>query len=65
MAVKPDSSDRQIRFLLGGKVAAVDNVEPTRTVLAHLRETLGRPGTKVIAAPARSWSASSVTDRSS
>ena len=36
----------QVRFIVGGKVVAVDGVEPTRTVLAHVRETLGRPGTK-------------------
>jgi xanthine dehydrogenase small subunit len=35
-----------IRFVLDGRVHAVERVEPTRTVLQHLREDLGRTGTK-------------------
>ena len=46
MGARPESGDRQIRFLLGGQVISVDDVDPTRTVLAHLRESLGRPGAK-------------------
>ena len=46
MASKPEPVHSQIRFLLGGKAVVADNVAPTRTVLAHLRESLGRPGTK-------------------
>lgn len=46
MAAQPEASHSQVRFLLGGKIVTVDAVEPTRTVLAHLRESLGRPGTK-------------------
>jgi len=46
MAAQPEARHSQIRFLLGGKLVSVDAAEPTRTVLGHLRETLGRPGTK-------------------
>ena len=46
MAALPDPNHDQIRFILSGKVVAVAAVEPTRTVLNYLRETLGRPGTK-------------------
>ena len=46
MASQPEMAQSQIRFILGGKIVSVDAVEPTRTVLAHLRESLGRPGTK-------------------
>jgi xanthine dehydrogenase small subunit len=35
-----------IRYLLDGEVRTVANVDPTRTVLQHLREDLGRTGTK-------------------
>ncbi len=35
-----------IRYLLDGEVRTVANVGPTRTVLQHLREDLGRTGTK-------------------
>jgi xanthine dehydrogenase small subunit len=35
-----------IRYLLDGEVRTVSGVEPTRTVLQHLREDLGRTGTK-------------------
>ncbi len=35
-----------VRYLLDGKVRTVSGVEPTRTVLQHLREDLGRTGTK-------------------
>ena len=35
-----------IRYLLDGEVRTVSGVEPTRTVLQHLREDLGLTGTK-------------------
>ena len=35
-----------IRYLLDGEVRTVPGVNPTRTVLQHLREDLGRTGTK-------------------
>ncbi|MFO1363173.1 MAG: xanthine dehydrogenase small subunit [Burkholderiales bacterium] len=35
-----------IRYLLDGEVRTVRDVDPTRTVLQHLREDLGRTGTK-------------------
>ena len=35
-----------IRYVLDGEVRTVSRVEPTRTVLQHLREDLGRTGTK-------------------
>ena len=35
-----------IRYLLDGEVRSVSGLEPTRTVLQHLREDLGRTGTK-------------------
>ena len=35
-----------IRFILDGKVLAVDDVDPTQSVLGFLRERLGRTGTK-------------------
>jgi xanthine dehydrogenase small subunit len=35
-----------IRYLLDGEVRTVAGLEPTRTVLQHLREDLGRTGTK-------------------
>jgi len=35
-----------IRFILAGKVLAVDDVDPTQSVLGFLRERLGRTGTK-------------------
>ena len=40
------SNGEGIRFVLGGKVVAVDDVLPTKTVLNFLREDLGRIGTK-------------------
>ena len=46
VASNPPADHTQIRFVLGGKIVSVDAVEPTRTVLTHLRESLGRPGTK-------------------
>ena len=46
MALNPPADHAQIRFVLGGRIVSVDAVEPTRTVLTHLRESLGRPGTK-------------------
>jgi len=43
-----DSRDanRAVRFLLDGEVRTVRDIAPTRTVLQHLREDLGRTGTK-------------------
>jgi xanthine dehydrogenase small subunit len=35
-----------VRYLLDGEVRAVEVASPTRTVLQHLREDLGRTGTK-------------------
>jgi xanthine dehydrogenase small subunit len=35
-----------VRFVLDGEVVAVDDIDPTRTVLNFLREDLGRTGTK-------------------
>ena len=46
MEATSESGHSQVRFILGGKSVSVDAVEPTRTVLTHLRESLGRPGTK-------------------
>jgi xanthine dehydrogenase small subunit len=39
-------ANRTVRFVLDGEVRAVRDAEPTRTVLQHLREDLGRTGTK-------------------
>ncbi len=41
-----DSKGDGIRFILDGKVLAVDDVDPTQSVLGFLRERLGRTGTK-------------------
>ena len=46
MASQPEPVHTQVRFILGGKTVVVDDVAPTRTVLEHLRESLGRPGSK-------------------
>ena len=46
MGVPAESSHQQLRFIVNGKVVVIDDVDPTRTVLAYLRETLGLPGTK-------------------
>ena len=35
-----------VRFVLDGQVVAIEDVDPTRTVLNYLREDLGRTGTK-------------------
>jgi len=35
-----------VRFVLDGEVIAIDEVDPTATLLDHLRYTLGRTGTK-------------------
>jgi len=35
-----------VRYLLDGEVRTVEGTDPTRTVLQHLREDLGRTGTK-------------------
>jgi xanthine dehydrogenase small subunit len=40
------AGDTTIRFLLDGEVHTVADVSPTTTVLQHLRENLGRCGTK-------------------
>jgi hypothetical protein len=34
-----------VRFVLDGQVVAIEDVDPTRTVLNYLREDLGRTGT--------------------
>jgi len=36
----------QIRFILDGEIVAVENTEPTRSVLQYLREDLNRTGSK-------------------
>jgi xanthine dehydrogenase small subunit len=41
-----DTGNGTIRFVLDGEIIALDNVEPTRTVLQFLREDRGRTGTK-------------------
>ncbi len=41
-----ESNGGGIRFVLDGKVLAVDDVDPTQSVLGFLRERLGRTGTK-------------------
>lgn len=41
-----ESTRSKIRFLLNGETVAVDKVDPTKTVLAFLRDNLGRTGTK-------------------
>jgi xanthine dehydrogenase small subunit len=46
VAQQREPGGSQIRFILGGKIVTADAVEPTRTVLTHLRESLGRLGTK-------------------
>jgi xanthine dehydrogenase small subunit len=43
---KAGSNGGGIRFVLDGKVLAVDDVDPTQSVLGFLRERLGRTGTK-------------------
>ncbi len=40
------SPPNALRYLLDGQVRSVAAIEPTRTVLQHLREDLGRTGTK-------------------
>jgi xanthine dehydrogenase small subunit len=40
------NANRAVRFVLDGEVRTVRDVDPTRTVLQHLREDLGRTGTK-------------------
>jgi xanthine dehydrogenase small subunit len=41
-----DSDGSGIRFVVDGKVRRIEGVPPTKTVLAFLREDLGRTGTK-------------------
>ena len=43
---RPKAPAAAIRYLLDGEVRTVSGVHPTRTVLQHLREDLGRTGTK-------------------
>src|SRR5256885_903221 len=43
---KTGETNGTVRFVLDGEVMALDNVDPTRTVLNFLREDLGRTGTK-------------------
>ncbi|MGB8436928.1 MAG: 2Fe-2S iron-sulfur cluster-binding protein, partial [Burkholderiales bacterium] len=40
------NANRAVRFVLDGEIRTVRDVDPTRTVLQHLREDLGRTGTK-------------------
>ncbi|MEP7207187.1 MAG: xanthine dehydrogenase small subunit [Casimicrobiaceae bacterium] len=43
---RTDATNQDIRFVMGGAVVRVADVEPTTTVLNYLRETLRRTGTK-------------------
>src|SRR5213080_1429162 len=43
---KTTTTDGTVRFVLDDEVMAIDDVDPTRTVLNFLREDLGRTGTK-------------------
>src|ERR671934_3035867 len=43
---KTTTTDGTVRFVLDGEVIALDDVDPTRTVLNFLREDFGRTGTK-------------------
>ena len=44
--IRPTTPAAVVRYLLDGEVRTVSGVNPTRTVLQHLREDLGRTGTK-------------------
>ena len=44
--IRPKAPAAAIRYLLDGEVRTISGVHPTRTVLQHLREDLGRTGTK-------------------
>jgi xanthine dehydrogenase small subunit len=43
---KAPTATGPVRFALDGEIVAIDDVDPTRTVLQYLREDLGRTGTK-------------------
>jgi xanthine dehydrogenase small subunit len=43
---KTPATGGTVRFALDGEIVALDNVDPTRTVLQYLREDCGRTGTK-------------------
>ena len=43
---KTPATSGSVRFVLDGEVMAIDQLDPTRTVLQFLREDLGRTGTK-------------------
>ena len=44
--VRRAPGSRAVRYLLDGETMTVSGIAPTRTVLQHLREDLGRTGTK-------------------
>jgi xanthine dehydrogenase small subunit len=46
MATPKSGGSATIRYLLDGELRTLEGVDPTRTVLQHLREDLGRTGTK-------------------
>jgi xanthine dehydrogenase small subunit len=46
MAPSKRGGSASIRYLLDGELKTVEGIDPTRTVLQHLREDLGRTGTK-------------------
>jgi xanthine dehydrogenase small subunit len=46
MALPKRGGAGSVRYLLDGELRTVDGIDPTRTVLQHLREDLGRTGTK-------------------
>ena len=46
MTDPPDAGAHTVRFLLDGRVVALDRPDPTLTVLDYLRESAGRRGTK-------------------
>ncbi len=43
---KTSATSGTVRFVLDDEVVAIDDIDPTRTVLNYLREDLGRTGTK-------------------
>ena len=46
MAGQKRAASGAVRYLLDGELRMVEGIDPTRTVLQHLREDLGRTGTK-------------------
>jgi xanthine dehydrogenase small subunit len=46
MATPKRGAAGAIRYLLDGELRTIEGIDPTRTVLQHLREDLGRTGTK-------------------